>query len=74
VRFDGHYDAQADIASVRFENYDRRTVVAEEADSGLREFNPETGEIVGLEFWNASQVLAADFLLMLPPPQVEVAA
>jgi uncharacterized protein YuzE len=33
-----------------------------------------TGEIVGLEFWQASRRLPAEFLRMLPPPQVEVAA
>jgi len=29
---------------------------------------------VGLEFWQASRRLPAEFLRMLPPPQVEVAA
>lgn len=74
MRIDGHYDAEADIAWVRFEGYDPSTVVAEESGKGLRELNPETGEIVGLEFWRASQELPADFLRMLPPPQVEIAA
>jgi uncharacterized protein YuzE len=74
MRIDGHYDAEADIAWVRFENYDPSTVVAEETDSGLRELDPKTGEIVGLEFWHASRELPADFLRMLPPPQVEIAA
>lgn len=74
MRIDGHYDAEADIAWVRFENYDPSTVVAEETDTGLRELDPKTGEVVGLEFSHASRELPADFLLMLPPPQVEVAA
>ena len=74
VRIDGHYDADADIAWVRFEHYDPGTAVAEETESGLRELDPGTGEIVGLELWQASQRLPADFLKMLPPPQVEVAA
>lgn len=74
MRIDGHYDAEADIAWVRFEGYDPSTVVAEETDSGLRELDPGTGEIVGLEFWEASSKLPADFLHMLPPPQVEIAA
>jgi uncharacterized protein YuzE len=74
MRFDGHYDTEADIAWVRFENYDPSTAVAEETDSGLRELDPSTGAIVGLEFWEASDKLAADLLRMLPPPQVETAA
>jgi uncharacterized protein YuzE len=74
MRIEGHYDADADIAWVRFEGYDASTAVGEESDSGLRELDPVTGEIVGLEFWQASRRLPAEFLRMLPPPQVEVAA
>jgi uncharacterized protein YuzE len=74
MRIDGHYDAEVDIAWVRFDGYDSSTVVAEETDVGLREIDPSTGEIVGLEFWEASSRLPADFLRMLPPPQVEIAA
>ena len=74
MRVDGHYDAEADIACIRFERYHPNTAVAEEVDGDLRELDPATGDIVGLEFWNASQRLPADLLRMLPPPQVEVAA
>ena len=74
MRIDGHYDPEADIAWIRFEDYDPSTVVAEESDAGLRELNSATGELVGLEFWQASTRLPADFLRMLPPPQVEIAA
>lgn len=74
MRIDGHYDAEADIAWVRFEGYDPGAAVAEETEAGLRELDPSTGEIVGLEFWEASRKLPADFLRMLPPPQVEIAA
>lgn len=74
MRIDGHYDAGTDIAWVRFEGYDPGTAVAEETDSGLRELDPNTGEVVRLEFWDASSRLPADFLRMLPPPQVEIAA
>lgn len=48
--------------------------MAEETDAGLRELDPSTGAIVGLEFWQASRKLPADLLRMLPPPQVELAA
>lgn len=74
MRIDGHYDADADIAWVRFEGYDPKTVVAEETEVGLRELDPGTNDIVGLEVWHASERLPADLLRMLPPPQVEVAA
>jgi uncharacterized protein YuzE len=74
MRIEGHYDAEADIAWVRFEGYDPSTAVGQETDSGLQELDPVTGEVVGLEFWQASQRLPAEFLRMLPPPQVEIAA
>jgi uncharacterized protein YuzE len=74
MRIEGHYDASADIASVHVEGYDPATAVGEESDSGLRELDPVTGEVVGLEFWRASEHLPAEFLRMLPPPQVEIAA
>ncbi|MFI4990847.1 MAG: hypothetical protein ACHQHO_08035 [Solirubrobacterales bacterium] len=73
-RIEGHYDADADIAWVRFEGYDPSTAVGEKSESGVRELDPVTGEVVGLEFWQASRRLPAEFLRMLPPPQVEVAA
>ena len=74
MRIEGHYDVEADIAWVRFEGYDPSTAVGEQTDSGLRELDPTTGEVVGLEFWQASQRLPAEFLRMLPPPQVQIAA
>lgn len=74
MRIDGHYDRDSDIAWLRFEGYDPATVVAEEVEPGLREFDPETGHIVGLEYWNASHTLPSDLLAMLPPPTVSTAA
>jgi uncharacterized protein YuzE len=74
MRIEGHYDVEADIAWVRFEGYDPSTAVGEQTDSGLRELDPTTGEVVGLEFWQASKRLPAEFLRMLPRPQVQIAA
>jgi uncharacterized protein YuzE len=74
VRIAGHYDPEADIAWLRFEGYDPETVVAEEVETGLREIEPSTGRIVGLEYWRASSTLPEDFLRMLPPPVVPSAA
>jgi hypothetical protein len=59
---------------VRFENYDASCAVAEKTPTGLRELDPATGAVVGLEFWQASKRLPADPLNALPPPQVAVAA
>lgn len=67
MKIDGHYDREADIAWLRFEGYDPATVVAEETLTGLRETEPTTGAVVGLEFWQASQRLPPDLLSMLPP-------
>lgn len=74
MSIDGHYDAQADIAWLRFDGYEAATVVAEETEFGLRELDPRDGRLVGLEYWRASQALPADLLRMLPAPAVSVPA
>lgn len=74
MKIDGHYDAEGDIAWLRFEGYEPSSVVAEEIPTGLRELDPATGSTVGLEYWNASTTLPADLLRMLPPPQLGIAA
>jgi uncharacterized protein YuzE len=74
MKIDGHYDPDADIAWLRFEGYDPATVVAEEIETGLREIDPDSGRVVGLEFWQASRTLPSDLLAMLPPPTVATAA
>ena len=70
---DGHYDPDADIAWLRFEGYDPTTAVDEETDAGLREIDPESGRVVGLEYWHASTTLPAELLTLLPPPGVAAA-
>ncbi len=72
MKIDGHYDQQADIAWLRFEGYNPATVVAEETEFGLREFDPTDMHLIGLEYWHASQALPADLLRMLPSPLVSV--
>jgi uncharacterized protein YuzE len=74
MKIDGHYDPDADIAWLRFEDYDPSTVVAEEVETGLREIEPTTGRLVGLEYWNASGALPEELLAMLPPPTIATAA
>lgn len=74
MKIDGHYDSDADIAWLRFEGYESADVVAEEVETGLREVDPQSGHIVGLEYWNASSELPAELLALLPPPSVGAAA
>jgi len=74
MKIDGHYDADADIAWLRFEGYDPATVVGEETADGLREIDPATGRVVGLEYWKASTMLPPELLTLLPPPGVAAAA
>lgn len=73
MKLDGHYDEKADIAWLRFEDYDAAAVVAVEADSGLRELDPADRHVVGFEYWQASRWLPAELLRMLPSPQVGAA-
>lgn len=70
TKIEGHYDERADIAWLRFEGYDPATVVAEEADFGLRELAPSDGRLVGVELWRASDSLPRDLLRLLPSPPV----
>jgi len=74
MRIDGHYDPDADIAWIRFEGWDAGPASSEETDFGLREVDPASGQVIGLELWQASTRLPEDLLKMLPPPQVGVAA
>jgi uncharacterized protein YuzE len=73
MKIDGHYDRDADIAWLRFEGYDGGTVVSQEAPWGLRDVDPKTRDVVGLEFWRASETLPDELLSMLPAPAVGVA-
>jgi uncharacterized protein YuzE len=72
MKIDGHYDEQADIAWLRFEDYDPASAVAEEAEFGLRELDPADGHVIGLEYWRASERLPRELLRMLPGPVVGV--
>lgn len=74
MKIDGHYDPKADIAWLRFEGYDPATAVSEEVETGLRDIDPSTGRVVGLEYWRASETLPSDLLRSLPPPGVTAAA
>jgi uncharacterized protein YuzE len=66
MKIGGHYDPDADIAWLRFEGYDGATVVSGEIETGLRDVDPKTGRVVGLEYWQASHTLPGDLLAMVP--------
>ncbi len=72
MKIDGHYDRQADVAWLRFEGYDRATVVAEETEFGLRELDAGDRRVVGLEYWHASRTLPCELLAIVPAPPVGV--
>jgi uncharacterized protein YuzE len=70
---DGHYDREADIAWLRFEGWGKDRVRTEETDHGLIERDRASGQVLGLEFWDASKRLPAELLEALPaPPAREV--
>lgn len=62
------YDREADIAWLRFDGYDGRTARIEELEWGLRDVDPRTGNVVALEFWQASERLPSELLEHLPAP------
>ncbi len=68
MRLEGHYDPRADIAWLRFEDYDPQSAVDEEIASGMREFDLPTGRTVGVEVRRARKRLPAEFLEMLQRP------
>jgi uncharacterized protein YuzE len=68
MRLDGHYDPRADVAWLRFEDYDPQSAIDEESATGLREFDLPTGQTVGVEVRKARKNLPAEFLAMLQRP------
>lgn len=56
-----YYASDGDIAYIRVRP-PRGRVRSEEEGWGLRDYDEETGELVGLELWSASKVLPADLI------------
>jgi hypothetical protein len=48
-------------------------VIAQELDFGLHELDPVDRRIVGLEYRQASQILPAELLQLLPTPPLAAA-
>ena len=70
---DGHYDRTADIAWLRLDGWDKDRVRVERTPSGLVERDRTTGQVVGLEYWEASRKLPSELLEALPvPPRREI--
>jgi uncharacterized protein YuzE len=70
---DGHYDRNADIAWLRLDGWEPDRVRVDEKPWGLIEHDRETGRVIGLEYWKASERLPAELLDALPaPPAREV--
>lgn len=63
----GHYDREADIAWLRFDGWDPKRVRVEETDFGLCE-RSDGGEVMGLEYWEASRRLPDELLNALARP------
>jgi uncharacterized protein YuzE len=57
--------ADGDIAYIAV-RHPNGAVRSEEEPWGLRDYDRETGELVGLEVWSASTALSADVLGALP--------
>jgi uncharacterized protein YuzE/DNA-binding CsgD family transcriptional regulator len=66
--FLGHYDRDVDIAWIRFAGYEGGTAVSSEKPWGLEERDAETGSVVAVEIWHASERLPNAFLALLPEP------
>ncbi len=66
-----HYDTEADVAWFLFDDVRTAGVVSEQAEWGLRDYDRETGALVGLEFWRASEQLPKELLEALPEPQLD---
>lgn len=61
------YASDGDIAYIRV-RAPHGPVRSEERDWGLRDYDETTGELVGLEVWEASKVLPQDLVEALPRP------
>jgi uncharacterized protein YuzE len=61
-----YWDRECDIAWIP--TGPSASVVCEEMPWGLIDHNEETGEVTGIEIWDASTVFPAEMLERLPSP------
>lgn len=62
---ESYYTTDGDIAHIRVRS-PHGPVRSEEHEWGLRDFDEQTGVLVGLEVWSASKVLPKELLDALP--------
>jgi uncharacterized protein YuzE len=63
-----HYDRESDIAALDLKGFDGGQVFGEDHDWGLLLRDRVTQEVVGVEFWRASDRLPPQLLDALPEP------
>jgi uncharacterized protein YuzE len=61
-----YWDREVDI--VWIPTAPTATIVSEETSWGLVDHNEETGEVTGLEIWDASKVIPMELLERMPQP------
>jgi uncharacterized protein YuzE len=61
-----YWDRECDIAWIP--TGPAASVVCEETSWGLVDHNEKTGEVTGLEIWDASKIFPAEMLERLPEP------
>jgi uncharacterized protein YuzE len=66
-----HYDREADIAAFDLEGFDGQRAYGEDHDWGLILRDADSNEVIGLEFWRASERFPAALLDALPQPKGE---
>ena len=62
---ESYYTTDGDIAYIGVRSR-RETVRSDEQPWGLRDYDQQTGDLVGLEVWSASEVLPAELVAALP--------
>lgn len=63
---ESYYSPEGDIAYIRVRPQRGGRIRSEEQPWGLRDYDRETGELVGLEIWDASATLPGDVIEALP--------
>jgi uncharacterized protein YuzE len=64
MKADSYYSPEGDIAYLHVRPSERMRT--EELDWGLRDYDVESGELAGLEVWDASKVLPRELVESLP--------
>jgi len=62
---ESYYATDGDIAYIRVRS-PHGPVRSEEQSWGLRDYDEQTGDLVGLEVWSASKVLPQELVAALP--------